>query len=685
MDSLSNKPGGVACPDREVLIAFNCGDLPPRVLEVISDHLFACPRCLSALASVADEKGTLEGLRDTLKESATDPFAADPEYRRMERQAYRLFGTETHILGPGETTPERAPLRVLGHYQIVEKIGQGGMGAVYRALHMRLKKTVALKLLPFDRVSDPQAVARFLREMEAIGRLDHDNIVRATDAGEAEGIHFLVMELIDGIDLSRVVRLRGPLLFPDACELIRQAATGLQYVHEHTLVHRDVKPSNLLLSVKGEVKILDLGLALLSRNGLSTGELTALGQVMGTADYMAPEQWESCHAVDIRADLYSLGCTLYTLLVGRPPYSGPAYQTVLQKLAAHAREPICPVRVHRKDVPVPLEDLLGRMVAKDPANRPATPEEVARALEPFCQGANLGALAREARARHRPEAPTILDSPGDPHAAPDAPETPGKREGRLARLLVVAGRWRRTFLAAVLGLLAVALVLFSQTWPGGRKPTGPEPPDGPKSPAEPSGWQRVLTEPPIKRVWTPAVEALLTHDPKKETLIIQSPRVALIRLGETKAREYKLEIGFRQVPWTGGIGVYFAGRPEPTPKDFQFQWIQLRTVAPNINRSFKLVRGVGLIRQQPDANPEVPMMEFASTPLTQHLENQEHLLELVVRSRGVLRVRWNAELCRELTSADSEPAGIIDCRGEFGIYCIGSSVTVSTARIQPIQ
>jgi serine/threonine protein kinase len=218
------------------------------------------------------------------------------------------------------------------------------MGTVYRAVHTRLKKPFAIKVLHIDRTADPHAVARFQRELEAIGRLDHDNIGRATDAGEVGGLHFLVMELVDGIDLSRLIRHRGPLPIADACELARQAALGLQCAHERGLVHRDVKPSNLLLSAQGELKVLDLGLALLSHGRRASGELTATGQVMGTADYMAPEQWEASHSVDIRAEVYSLGCTLHTLLTGRPPFGGAEYDSVMKKMAAHAQDNSTPDR-----------------------------------------------------------------------------------------------------------------------------------------------------------------------------------------------------------------------------------------------------------------------------------------------------------------------------------------------------
>jgi serine/threonine protein kinase len=232
----------------------------------------------------------------------------------------------------------------LGQYRLQEKLGQGGMGAVYRALHTRLKRPVALKVLPAQLLHDERAVARFRREMEAVGKLDHPNIIRASDAGEDASWHFLVMELVEGVDLARLSMLLGPLPVADACEVARQAASALQHAHQHGLVHRDIKPSNLLLTSSGEVKLLDLGLARFYGEQSISEVLTATGAVMGTPDYMAPEQSFEPKSVDIRADLYGLGCTLYKLLVGRPPFEGPEYGTLAQKLLAHAQVPVPPIR-----------------------------------------------------------------------------------------------------------------------------------------------------------------------------------------------------------------------------------------------------------------------------------------------------------------------------------------------------
>jgi formylglycine-generating enzyme required for sulfatase activity/serine/threonine protein kinase len=315
---------------------------------------------------------------------------------------------------PAPPPPKAPPRNQLGEYQLLAKLGEGGMGTVYRARHIRLEKTVALKVLAKGSLVDAEAVARFDREMKAVGQLNHPNIVQAHDAREIAGTRFLAMEYVDGLNLAQLVDACGPLPVADACELIRQTALGLDHAHQHGLVHRDIKPSNLMLDSQGQVKILDLGLALFQPGQLSGAErITASGQTMGTIDYMAPEQALASRNVDIRADLYSLGCTLYKLLSGHAPFSGPKYQDVVNKLAAHAREPVRPIRKVRPDVPAELAAVLDRLLAKDPAGRFATPAEVAAAIAPLAGGSNLRALL--ARARNVPP------RPAKPAAAPAAP------------------------------------------------------------------------------------------------------------------------------------------------------------------------------------------------------------------------------------------------------------------------
>jgi serine/threonine protein kinase len=304
------------------------------------------------------------------------------------------------------------------------------MGIVYRARHIRLGKIVALKVLSADCVRSAADGARFQREQEAIGKLDHPHLVRALDADEAEGMPFLVMELCDGSDLSRLLKHYGRLPVADACELSRQAALGLQHAHEHGLVHRDVKPSNVMLTRAGMVKVLDLGLALL-RGGPTDEKLTQTGGIMGTYDYMAPEQASDSHNVDIRADVYSLGCTLYCLLTGRPPFAHS--RRVLEKMRAHAEAPVPPVHQLRPEVPEALARVVQRMLAKQADQRFATPGEVAIELLPFTSDSDLPKLlAREAGVPEPPPLPT-KDAPAKP-----SPRPPSPRRALLVRLGVVA-------------------------------------------------------------------------------------------------------------------------------------------------------------------------------------------------------------------------------------------------------
>jgi serine/threonine protein kinase len=294
------------------------------------------------------------------------------------------------------------PIGTLGVYELLTKLGEGGMGAVYKARHTKLDKIVAIKVLPAERMKVESAVARFEREMRAVGKLEHPNIVRAMDANEEGGMHYLVMEYVQGVDLAQLVKQCGPLPTADACELIRQAAVGLDEAHDNAMVHRDIKPSNIMLCVVSKrkppvVKILDMGLALLSEaHSDDVQGLTATGQMMGTFDYMAPEQGGDSKSVDIRADIYALGASLYKLLCGEVIYHGDMYHTPVQKMMALATQPAPPIQTRCQGVPDGLAAVLHQMLEKDPDKRIATPEEVAKALTPFCAGANLAALVHRA-------------------------------------------------------------------------------------------------------------------------------------------------------------------------------------------------------------------------------------------------------------------------------------------------
>jgi serine/threonine protein kinase len=290
--------------------------------------------------------------------------------------------TPTLPMGRAGPSASGSP-RALGEYEILERLGSGGMGEVYKARHRRLNKLVALKLLPVASSSLQERVARFVREMQAVGPLDHPNVVEAFDAGEEGGKAYLVMRLVEGVDQDRLDRERGPLPVAEACDLARQAAQGLDYLHRRGLIHRDVKPSNLMRTPEGMVKVLDLGLARLPAEDGSGENLTGSGQPVGTPDYLSPEQAAGA-TVDARSDLYGLGCTLFYLLTGRPPFAH--HRGWLGKLQAHQDESPADVRTLRPDVPAELADLLGRLLEKEPKGRPQTASEVSAALTEFMEG-----------------------------------------------------------------------------------------------------------------------------------------------------------------------------------------------------------------------------------------------------------------------------------------------------------
>jgi serine/threonine protein kinase len=274
----------------------------------------------------------------------------------------------------------------LGQYILIEKLGEGGMGEVFRAQHRRMGREVALKVIRKERLDNPEAVRRFQREIQAAAQLSHENVVMAYDADQQGDIHFFAMELVEGINLARKVREGGPLTIEDACQFIRQAANGLQHAHERGMVHRDIKPSNLLLSKSGVIKLLDMGLARLYDTDKNETRITQEGLVIGTPDFISPEQARDSRKADIRSDIYALGCTLYFLLTGESPYTGG---TPTEKMLKHSMEPIPDITQRRFDVPSTLAGIMMVMMAKTPEERYQTPSEVARQIQSFLAGSPL--------------------------------------------------------------------------------------------------------------------------------------------------------------------------------------------------------------------------------------------------------------------------------------------------------
>lgn len=657
-DSL-NRPA--ACPAPETLAALASGTVAPADLEGLTAHLAVCAECVSAYEACAQEDPLTAALRHVAEEPGS---ASEPECQALQARA--------RALRPGRTSkvPRSAPPppAQVGVYRVQEPLGHGGMGRVYKAWHTRLKRAVALKMLPTDRMNDPAAVARFHREMEAVGRLDHANLIRATDAGEADGVHFLVMEVVEGLDLGRLVRRLGPLPVADACELIRQAAVGLQYVHENGLVHRDIKPSNLMLTPPGRVKVLDLGLARLYGHGTGD-ELTGTGQWMGTADYMAPEQGDDARRVDIRADVYSLGCSLYKLLAGRAPFSGSEYDSTFKKMRAHAETPVPPLASLRPGLPGGLLALLARLLAKNPADRPADPGQVAVMLEPFTRGCDLAALLVQSR-----EA-TEADADHEPGAgpAPLAASVP-RASGKPRRVV-------RPLLLATAGLLAVGLIggLVLYGLPAGT-PTATEP----KPPADlPRGvWIDLLKRPPMEIV-RPGDEPVPVWDEKRQQLFVSSSGPVLIGLGTTPEAGYKFQVGLTQPRWVGGVGVFWGLREEvhDGQKRWHYQWIEIAPPVRGQEDFRRLARGKGRMDEVGGGFRSAPMSMYSHR--VRRPANVEQLLEIEVgRRTGLTRVRFAGEDLSTLFGGEANaPFTPKDYEGAFGITTNLSTVVVSNARL----
>lgn len=481
------------CPAPEVLRQHISGWLSESESEEIERHLSGCSACEAAALQFEPGHDTLmQSLQATVGQqgqndvttavdggSAAEQLPVDTEGSPMpvaeksvksspiEAPIEAAIDRARRLLDvPLQAESERShrdwnpPQRELGVYELVKPLGRGGMGAVYLARHRQLGKQVAIKLLPVMSAEDSDVRTRFDREIRVVGRLNHPSIVAATDAGEIEGTQFLVMEYVPGLDLSRLARLMGRLPVADACELIRQASLGLSCAHAEGVVHRDIKPSNLMLDDQGRIRILDFGLAQWTVWDEASVDLTTVGQLMGTLDYMAPEQAEAVGSVDYRADLYALGATLFRLLCGRAPLAAAPNQSPLEKLRLLANHQPPKLSTLCPEAPEELVKLVASLLSRRPSDRPASAAHVAEQLAPFAEGSKLVDLLQQAKEKAT-TSPELLKK----SAFPDHPPFLSSAPASLAPLPTSSGGGRskivrRLLLAASLPILIIAGILI---------------------------------------------------------------------------------------------------------------------------------------------------------------------------------------------------------------------------------
>src|SRR6516162_5105518 len=360
-------------PAREVLQAFGLGNLDDASVTQVSQHLETCVDCKRQVAELSSDS-LLERLRKA-NGPADTPAPGKP-----------MTPAKQSAASPSSNLPPE--LANYPQYEVLRELGRGGMGVVYLAKNKLMDRLEVLKVVSRTLLDRPGAVERFLREIRSAAKLSHANVVTAYHALQVGDLLAFAMEYVEGQDLASLVKARGPLPVAYACYYVQQAALGLQHAYEEKMVHRDIKPQNLMLTQKGKkhiVKVLDFGLAKATREKTEDTGLTGEGAMLGTPDYIAPEQTLDAAKADIRADIYSLGCTLYYLLSGRPPFSASSLGAILM---AHQMEEAKPLNIVRPEVPEELAAVVRKMMAKSTDKRYQTPLEVVQVLAPFVkQGA----------------------------------------------------------------------------------------------------------------------------------------------------------------------------------------------------------------------------------------------------------------------------------------------------------
>ena len=395
-------------PSEQTLQAFGNGQLDAATADVVCKHIDECEDCLIRVASISSD-----GFLDAMRLARSSASCASSSAARDQAQLLATSRAGLPRTGAASAATssmaESIPAELANHpdYEIRRELGRGGMGVVYLAHNQLMGRDEVLKVMGLHIIERPGVMDRFLREIRAVAQLRHPNIVAAYTAFRSGESLIFAMEYVEGLDLAKMVKARGPMPVGHACYYVQQASLGLQHAHERRMVHRDIKPGNLMLSRNDDravIKVLDFGLAKASLEnkvvelGMDDGEqarragadLTLAGQMLGTPDFIAPEQIDDAQSADIRADIYSLGCTLYYLLSGGPPFHA---QTLYDILHAHHSMDARLLNFVRPEVPAELAALVAKMMAKEPGRRFQAPDEVAKALAPFFKRKAGGAVA----------------------------------------------------------------------------------------------------------------------------------------------------------------------------------------------------------------------------------------------------------------------------------------------------
>ena len=408
-------------PTQLQLQAFAEGRLSVDELAAIEIHIRDCDVCCRNLANLPADDRLAKLAREvhTRGSGMRQPILADTRLiNRDDSESMAAEGKVGHLdFTNSGRDPEQVPPELRNHprYRIVKFLGKGGMGVVWLAEHQMMQRMVALKVISSRFTSGRESVERFRQEVRVAARLMHPNIVTAFDAEQAGDLHFLVTEYVDGLSLEQWVLQHGVLTIAQACNAIRQVCSGLQHAHNHGMIHRDIKPQNLMQGKNGKIKILDFGLARLellaekvSQTAQTELSLTGVGIVLGTPDYMASEQAADSSSADARSDIYSLGCTLFFLLAGRAPFEADSF---MEMISSGTQRPMTALSSLRSDLPPELRRVIEKMTAPRPENRFRSAAEVAEALAPFCQPVQGATNPTPAKAQADKSAHTELQAP----------------------------------------------------------------------------------------------------------------------------------------------------------------------------------------------------------------------------------------------------------------------------------